>query len=166
MGHARGVLVRALGDRDVAWKQEALRRVWGSTSVARLGELVDAMPLDGFVAIDDTGEPVGLLTYALRGNELEVVTIHADRPGGGVGRALMDAARKRADDVGARRLWLVTTNDNIRALAFYQRWGMDVAALHRDMIARSRAVKPKIPTTGEGGVPLRHELELELLLRQ
>jgi ribosomal protein S18 acetylase RimI-like enzyme len=159
------VRVRALTAQDAGWKDDALRQVWGSTTVARLGQLIDAAPLDGFVAVDDAGDPVGLLTYARTGDQVEVVTIQSDRPGGGVGRALMDAVRVRAEELGARRLWLITTNDNVRALAFYQRWGMDLAVLHRDGVARSRAVKPAIPLRGTGGVALRHELELELLLR-
>jgi ribosomal protein S18 acetylase RimI-like enzyme len=155
--------VRPLEAADAPWNEAALRRAWGSRLVARYGELVDALPLDGFVAVDGN-ERVGLLTYAVRRDELEVVSIHADREGEGIGRALMDAAGERARQLGVRRLWLVTTNDNVRAIRFYQRWGMDLVAVHRDEVERSRAVKPSIPLTGFDGVPIRHELEFELIL--
>ena len=65
---------------------------------------------------------------------------------------------------GCRRLRLVTTNDNMRALAFYQKRGFDLFALRRGALDLSRRLKPEIPLVGEGGIPLRHELELELLL--
>jgi hypothetical protein len=55
------------------WKEGALRLAWGSTTVARKGELVDVVALPGFVAIADE-QRVGLVTYAVRDNELEVVT--------------------------------------------------------------------------------------------
>jgi hypothetical protein len=42
---------------------------------------------------------------------------------------------------------------------------MDLVALHRDGVTRSRALKPSIPFSGADGVPLRHELEFELVLR-
>jgi ribosomal protein S18 acetylase RimI-like enzyme len=155
--------VRPLGADDAAWKQATLLRAWGGGLVARRGAVVDATDLDGFVAVVD-GAPAGLLTYAVEGDELEVVTINADDPGRGVGRALMDAARAKALEVGARRMWLITTNDNARAFRFYQRWGMDLAALHRDGVTESRALKPSIPLTGYDDVALRHELEFELLL--
>jgi ribosomal protein S18 acetylase RimI-like enzyme len=154
---------RPLSHEDLAWKRDSLLRAWGGTSVARKGELVDALDLDGFVAIDGV-ERIGLLTYALRGQELEVVTLHVDREHVGAGVALMDAARARADELGVRRMWLTTTNNNFRAFRFYQRWGMNLVALHRDGVARSRVAKPSIPLVDEDGIPVRHELELELVL--
>jgi hypothetical protein len=39
-----------------------------------------------------------------RGDEFEVVTIQTDHEGVGAGRALMDAARARAIELGARRM--------------------------------------------------------------
>ena len=76
----------------------------------------------------------------------------------------MDAVREHATEAGARRIWLVTTNDNVRALGFYQRWGMDLVALIRDGVASSRTVKPSIPAAGADDIPIRHELGLELRL--
>jgi ribosomal protein S18 acetylase RimI-like enzyme len=157
------VLVRALGEAERSWKVSTLQHGWGSTTVARLGESIDAAALPGFVATDG-GERVGLLTYAQRADELEVVTLQSLRPGHGVGRSLMDAARDHAARHEVRRIWLVTTNDNVRALTFYQRWGMDLRRLVRNGVDVSRLVKPSIPAVGDSGIPLRHELELELLL--
>jgi ribosomal protein S18 acetylase RimI-like enzyme len=156
------VRVRELDDGDAAWKQDALRRAWGDTVVARQGEVVDAMALDGFVALVG-GERVGLLTYAHRDDGVEVVTVQAERDGAGIGRALMTAVCRRAESLGARRLWLVTTNANVRAIGFYQRFGMNLVALHRDAVTRARALKPGIPLEIDG-IGVRHELELELRL--
>jgi ribosomal protein S18 acetylase RimI-like enzyme len=154
--------VRLLRDADDEWKRETLLRAWGSSQVARRGVLIDATPLPGFVACDDD-EPVGLLTYAVEGDELEVVTLHAERDGMGAGQALMRAARARAEELGLRRMWLITTNNNSRAFRFYQRFGMDLVAVIRDGVAASRQVKPSIPDYDADGVPIRHELEFELL---
>jgi ribosomal protein S18 acetylase RimI-like enzyme len=155
--------VRPLIADDQSWKHGALVRTWGSTAVARKAALVDAAELPGFVAEVD-GQPAGLVTYARRGDEVEIVTIQVDQEGRGVGRALMDAVASHARQEGVRRIWLSTTNDNLRAVAFYQRWGMDLVALVRDGVAASRVVKPSIPMVGSNGIPIRHELELELLL--
>lgn len=159
---AVGVAVRSLEDADHGWKVDTLVAGWGSTEVARLGELIDAAALPGFVAVRDDGERVGLVIYAVRPDGCEVVALQALVEHVGVGRALMDAVRALAESVGALRLWLTTTNDNLRALGFYQRWGMDLVRLVRDGVEVSRIVKPTIPAVGAGGVPLRHELELEL----
>lgn len=106
-----------------------------------------------------------MLHYSLHEDDCEVVVIVSLAAGRGVGSSLMDAARSAAATEGCRRLWLVTTKDNTPALRFYQRWGMDLVALHHDALDASRRLKPEIPATGLDGIPIRHELELELRLR-
>jgi ribosomal protein S18 acetylase RimI-like enzyme len=157
------IRIRSLREDDLAWKRASLLHTWGGTSVARKGELVDVIDLDGFVAVEGA-DRVGLLTYSVRSQEFEVVTIHVDREHVGTGRALMNAAKARADALRARRVWLTTTNNNFRAFGFYQRWGMDLVAFYRDGVARSRTAKPSIPLVDGQGVAVRHELEFELLL--
>ena len=51
-----------------------------------------------------------------------------------------------------RRVWLVTTNDNLAALRFYQRRGFALAALHPRAIEVSRRLKPSIPPVGHDGI--------------
>ena len=154
--------VRPLGEADREWATGKLRELWGEGVVSR-GRLLDATVLPGFVAERD-GEPAGLLTYRIDGGDCEVVTINAFPRGAGAGTALMEAVAVAARDAGCRRVWLITTNDNLRALRFYQRRGFRLAALHRDALARSRELKPSIPEVGLDGIPLRDELELELTL--
>jgi ribosomal protein S18 acetylase RimI-like enzyme len=155
--------VRPLTDDDRAWAAEVEADSWGAPVVARLGELVDPTGLPGFVALLD-GERAGLATFAVRGAECELVTIRSLDESRGIGRALLDATRAAAVEAGCSRLWLITTNNNIRALRVYQRWGLDLVALHRDAVAVGRRLKPSIPERDDDGIPIRHELELELRL--
>ena len=67
-----------------------------------------------------------------------------------------DAARE-----GAKRLWLVTTNDNLDALRFYQRRGWRLSAVYPGSVVESRKIKPSIPEIGAYGIPIRDEIELE-----
>ena len=150
----RSVLVRSLTSGDQSWKVTTLEHGSGATTVARLGELVEADGLPGFVAIDDD-LAVGLLAYVERADGIEVVTIQAVVAGRGVGRALMDAVYDRAVERVAPRLWLITTNDNVRAFVFYQRWGMDLRRLIRNGVEVSRLLKPSIPVAGNAGRPVR-----------
>lgn len=154
------MFVRPLAAADQPWKLATLELGWGATSVARLGELVEAAPLPGFVAVDGDLR-VGLLTYVEHSDGIEVATIQSLTPGRGVGRALMDAIFERAVAEDASRLWLITTNDNVRAIAFYRRWGLDLVRVIRDGVEASRRVKPSIPHIGSTGVPIRHELEFQ-----
>jgi ribosomal protein S18 acetylase RimI-like enzyme len=159
------MFVRALTAADQPWKLATLEQDWGATTVARLGQLIDAATLPGFVSVDGD-ERIGLLTYIERADGIEVTTIRAVAQGRGVGRALMDAVYDHAVQQRASRLWLITTNDNLRACAFYQRWGMDLRRVIRDGVDASRRVKPSIPFVGSTGNPVRHELEFELVVNR
>jgi ribosomal protein S18 acetylase RimI-like enzyme len=156
------VTVRPLGPGDGAWARAKLAELWGEFVVSR-GRVHDPSALPGFVA-EEGGEPVGLATYRIDGADCEVVTINAFPKGGGAGTALIDAVAGTARAAGCRRVWLITTNDNLRALRFYQRRGFRLAELHRDALDRSRELKPSISEIGLDGIPLRDELELELTL--
>jgi ribosomal protein S18 acetylase RimI-like enzyme len=159
------VEIQPLTERDRAWAVRVETESWGEPVAARLGELVDLTQLPGFIALLD-GARVGLASYAVRGDECELVTIRSLREGRGVGRALLDAVRDAAMSAGCSRLWLITTNDNLRALELYQRWGMEIVAFHRNAVADSRRrLKPSIPARGVHGIPIAHELELELRLQ-
>jgi GNAT superfamily N-acetyltransferase len=156
--------VRPLADDDRAWAVQVETDSWSKPVVARLGELVDPTQLPGFIAFLD-GQRAGLASYAVRGEECELVTIRSLREGRGVGRALLDAVRDAAAAAGCTRLWLITTNDNLRALELCQRWGMEIVAFHRHAVTEARRhLKPSIPERGAHGIPIAHELELELRL--
>ncbi len=157
------VSVRPLGDADTGWAAEVMADRWGSVFVARKGELLDASALPGFVAELD-GSAAGLAVVAVRGTDYEVVSLSARPEGAGVGSALLQSCVDDARSRGCHRVWLITTNDNLRAIGFYQRFGMDLCALHRHGVDRSRQVKPSIPVVGASGIPIVHELEFELLL--
>jgi len=90
------------------------------------------------------------------------VTLHAFQPFAGIGTALVQAVRDVAADEGCRRLWLITTNDNLDALRFYQRRDFELVAVHRDLRDTARRLKPSIPLVGDYGIPIRDELELEI----
>jgi ribosomal protein S18 acetylase RimI-like enzyme len=150
--------VRALTDEDRVWIAGVATELWGSTVVVAHGELFEPATLPGFVAEDD-GARVGLVTYRTDGESCEVVTIDAFEPRRGVGTALMEAVTS----LGHRRVWLITTNDNVPAQRFYERLGFRMVAVREGELERSRELKPEIPLVGVGGVPIRDELEYELV---
>jgi GNAT superfamily N-acetyltransferase len=134
--------------------------------VARLGALEDALAHPHLVAHHADGTLAGVLTYIFGGEQCEVLTLHAAHRHRGTGTALIEAIETLARDAGCTRLWLITTNDNVDALRFYQRRGFRLAKLHAGAVDDARArLKPDIPKTGDHGIPLRDELELELKLR-
>lgn len=142
---------------------QVVTSAWGADLVVTRGRSYIPSELPGFGAFQEA-RLVGLATYHISGPACELVTLNSLVPGQGLGRTLIDLVRERAWRAGCRRLWLITTNDNTRALRFYQIYGFRLAALHAGEIEKSRRIKPEIPPIGNDGIPIRDEIELELLL--
>jgi GNAT superfamily N-acetyltransferase len=139
----------------------AFLRAHHADRVARKGELVDALAHPHLTA----GDLRGVLTYIIDGEACEILTLHAEPRGQGTGTALLDAVERVAREAGCTRLWLITTNDNLDALRFYQRRGFRIERVYPGAVDDARArLKPEIPELGDHGIPLRDELELELTL--
>jgi N-acetylglutamate synthase-like GNAT family acetyltransferase len=155
--------IRPINKNDRAWVASLLTEHWGSTKMVTRGKIHEADKLPGFVAVQE-GKPTGLVTYRIDGKECEIVTMNSLVEGKGIGSALIDTVKNAAVTAGCKRLWLITTNDNTAALRFYQKRGFLLVAVHRNAIEKSRRLKPEIPLTGNDGIPIRDEIELELLL--
>ena len=160
------LLVRSIEACDRNWVESFVKSHWGSEIVVAKGRVLRPVELDGFVGFNGKN-PVGLLTYRIEGPDCEIVTIDSIAQGEGVGTALINAVRERAKVKGCRRLWLITTNDNLNALGFYQKRGFRLIAIYPDALEASRKLKPQISMKAANGIPIRDELELELdLTRQ
>lgn len=148
---------------DEGWVTALLTQRWGAPEVVSRGRRHDASRLAALVATVNA-EAVGLLTYREDGPDVEVVTIDSIRPSEGVGSALLARLRDESESRGCRRIWLVTTNDNVGALTFYLRNGFRLAAVHRGAVDVARMMKPSIPMADDRGIELHDELELHLSL--
>ncbi|MCI0564496.1 MAG: GNAT family N-acetyltransferase, partial [Nitrososphaera sp.] len=118
---ARTFEIRPLEDGDRDWVERFIVERWGSARQVSRGKVFFPAELPGFAAIQN-GAPVGLITYNIQGGECEVGTLDSKVEGIGVGAALLDEVKGVAISAGCRRLWLITTNDNLKALRFYQRY--------------------------------------------
>ena len=166
------MLVRAIQPVDLQFIREELRTHWGDAGIWSIGRRYQADQLPGFVAVDDanTGgkgiSPVhlGLVTYCIHdgGYQGEIVTLSSRREDTGVGIALLNAAVEAIRAAGCARALLTTTNDNLRALGFYQKRGWRLAALHKGFVDEARKRHPVIPEVGLNGIRVRDEIELEL----
>ena len=141
-----------------------LRARWGSSRIVSRGVVHDAALLPAFVATSEN-EPSGLITYNIVSKECESVTLDSIRERAGIGTALVEAVRQEAITAGCSRLWLVTTNDNIFAIRFYQKRGFIIKEIHVNSVEELRRLKPEIPLLRFNGIPIRDEVELEMILK-
>lgn len=161
--HVDPEMVGPITDDDRRELRELLDRRWGGRTIVTRARIHDASTLPGFLAREG-GRLLGAITLSVEGRDCEVVTFDSLDEGRGVGAVLLGRAEEWAREQGCDRLWLVTTNDNLRAIGFYQRRGFRILAVHPDAVTRSRELKPDIPERGQGGVPVVDEIELERLL--
>ena len=147
---------------DERWATGFLDEYLGGRLQARGGELIDVLaPGLGFVA----GDGVGILTYRVDGDALELTAIAAEPRGRGTGTSLVDALVAAARYVRASRIWVVTTNDNLDARAFYEHRGFRVTTVRTGAIDEARrTLKPTIPLIGEHGIEMHDEIELTMTL--
>ncbi len=143
--------------------EKLLVEAWGSAIIVTRGKSVNAADLPGLAAWSNS-VVVGLLTYKPNGVRWEIVSLYCRSRGSGVGTALLDAVINLAKRDGCRKLWLITTNDNTPALRFYQRRGFYLKALYPGAVDIDRRIKPEIPLLGVDNIPLRDEIELEMVI--
>ena len=133
---------------------------WYSTDMSVRGEIIDGTKLDGFILLDDN-KVIGLGTYKYYGDICEIVSLDSKRENIGIGTSILRLIEQVAVENHCKRMRLITTNDNLRALQFYQKRGYSLTKIYKDAMDEVRKVKPDVPLIGENGIPLRDELELE-----
>lgn len=156
---------------DIRWIDPASRerinalivRQWYTMQMVVHGESIDLGSADGYYACEGD-EIVGLITYRTAGNEMEILSLDSFQEGRGIGTGLLETVVAEARETGIRRIMLVTTNDNLAALRFYQKRGFDMCRFCRNALDQARKIKPEIPLTGMDGILLKHEIELEMVL--
>lgn len=155
--------IKPVTEADREWITPFLIEHWGTVRFVSRGRLFRADDNPGFVALRD-GSPVGLITWEIYRGDCEITSVNSLVEGAGIGTGFIQSVKDTAIHSGCRRLWLVTTNDNTHALKFYQKRGFTIAAVYPDAIKQSRLLKPEIPYTGNEGIPIRDEIEMEMLL--
>jgi ribosomal protein S18 acetylase RimI-like enzyme len=156
--------VRRLAPDDLPRLRQFWVEHWGADFMVAHGDIYRPEQLHGFV-IEESAEWIGLVTFIIKDHEMEVTSLDSLREGKGIGTTLIDKVLEEARAKECQRLFLITTNDNLNALGFYQRRGFELSKLYRGAINESRKIKPGIPLIGENNIPLRDEIELEMSLR-
>ena len=155
---------RPIQDSDREAIAAFIEEHWHSRMVMSRGKSFYPHEHEGF--IDRRGDKiVGLLTMACEDDALQLLTLNSVLEGERIGSSLMlmaiDAARHRNID----RIWLTTTNDNLKAFGFYQKLGFRMVQVNVGAVDKARRVKPQIPETGYLGIPIHDEIIFELRVK-
>ena len=136
---------------------------WYTTKMIIRGKEIDMTAVEGIFALENE-RIIGLITYIVYDDTLEITSLDSLCENQGLGTALLTKVIEIAKKCKCPKIVLITTNDNIKAMRFYQKRGFDMACLYRNALDISRKLKPEIPLIGEDDIPLKHEIEFEMIL--
>jgi len=156
-------IIREKNNGDNSWINEKLKENWGSSIIVSRRKKYEQSDLSGFV-IENNEKKLGICLYRIENNECEMVVLEAFEQGKGIGTALVDKLIESCSNARIKRIWLITTNDNIDALRYYQKHGFEFVCIYRNEIEYSRKIKPEIPIIGNYGITIKDEIEMEKVL--
>ena len=151
--------IRPLNSGDHDWVEQFMVDHWGSAEMVAHGESILPANLPGFVCFDGD-QTLGLVTYRIAGENCEMVSLNSLREQEGIGSTLLETVVAESWLQNCQRVWLITTNDNLQALNFYQKRGFHIVKVIRGAVNLSRRQKPTIPLIGMNGIPITDEIEL------
>lgn len=157
------VSIHRLTAADVPRLRQFWKEHWGAEFLIAHGTIFNPENVSGFLALDGN-EWIGLITYTFLDSDCEIVSLNSVRENEGIGTALIHKVIEEAKASQCRRIHVTTTNDNLRGLGFYQKRGFQLCALRVNAVAEARNLKPELPLLGENEIPLRDEIELEMVL--
>lgn len=147
-------------EMDETYRSLVVRDVeeeWAGPLVVTRGQVYDTWHCPGLIAVDE-GKLIGYLLYLPKSEEWEILVLHALEKNRGIGTALIDALSEKVKKTGGKKLSVVTTNDNIPAIRFYQRRGFSLGEVGFNALEETRKIKPNVPEIGLEGIRLSHEL--------
>ena len=146
---------KRISTSDRTLVDEFIRQQWYTTTMIIRGKEIDMTQTEGFY-VKEQEDIIGLITYFVSDDVLEVISLNSLRENQGIGTKLVDAVIREAKDRKLKKILVVTTNDNINAIKFYQKRGFDMACLYHNALDISRKIKPEIPLIGDHSIPLRN----------
>jgi len=155
--------VEEIRDSDRAFISEFIANQWGSHLSVSRGKIHKIDQLPGFICLEFT-RIIGLVTYNIENEDCEIVTLDSRKISQGLGTQLINKVKEKARECGCKRVWLITTNDNTRAIGFYQKRGFEWVGFYKEAMIEARKLKPEIPELGINNIPIKHELEFEIRL--
>lgn len=157
------ITVRQITAKDIDRIRKVFISRWDADYVVSRGRVHKPDELEGFIATVD-GKQAGLITYKATDRETEITSIDSFIEHHGIGTALIDHVVQRAKEQQARRIFVITTNDNLQALRFYQKRGFHLQRVYPNAVEAGRKLKPTIPLIGKDEIPVRDEIELDIVL--
>ncbi len=117
---------------------------WNDLFMVVRGNVIKLDEVDGLIAYDEK-EIVGIITYIVCRNIIEIISLNSFKERKGVGTFLIQKLKEKAKNENICVIKLKTTNDNINAIKFYQKRNFVISNIYINSIKKAREIKPNIP---------------------
>jgi len=159
------LVIRRSEASDAPLVRSFMEERWGGEPLVINCKFYHPSTLPGFLVFHKD-ELIGCLIYELQEAEREIIVFEIVDRHQGIGSRLLRQFIVEAAKEGCRRVHLMTTNDNLDALRFYQRRGFTLCGIRLGASAAAREIKPSLIETGDYGIPVRDEILLEMILQE
>ena len=158
--------IKQIKDSDKPWVRKISIKYYGGKFCVFLGRKFFMDKLPGFFAEDENQKKLGLTTFEFRNNFCEIMTLNAFKKFNGIGTKLLKKVIKISKEKKFIKIKVVTTNDNLDALRFYQKRGFQILKIYKNTSEKDRKIKPSLPKKGDYGILIKDAIELEYLLNK
>jgi N-acetylglutamate synthase-like GNAT family acetyltransferase len=148
-------------EKDENALSELIKQSWRSDIIVSSGNKYKVEDLEGILTYENR-KIIGLGLYYIKNRECEIVLLEALIQKQGIGTKIIEKIKEIAKLNKCKQIWLITSNDNIDAIKFYQRRGFCISNFYKNAMEESRKLKPEIPLIGEYEIPIRDEIEFEI----
>ncbi|MFO1259104.1 MAG: GNAT family N-acetyltransferase [Gammaproteobacteria bacterium] len=155
------IKIRSLTQDDALWLKNVIDNDWGGNPLVVRTVSYYPHKMAGLVAFQGA-KRIGVLSYEIRKEICEIIVFEVFDKFQGIGTQMLDSLKEIVKKEGCKQIYLMTTNDNLDALRFYQKRGFIISGIHIDSVKKSREIKPTIGLTGDYGIPVRDEIDLTL----
>jgi GNAT superfamily N-acetyltransferase len=157
------IAINQISSEDAIWLKSLIECEWGGNPLVIRGKSYYPEKLPGLIALKENSR-IGFLSYEIRENICEIIAFEVFEKFCGIGSKMLNTLISIIKENACNQIYVMTTNDNLDALRFYQRRGFNITGIHINSVKKSRAIKPSIPINGDLGIPLRDEIDLTLKL--
>lgn len=132
---------------------------WGSGEMVISSGSYQCELLDGFMYLKEN-QLVGLITFVVNDFAVEIISLDSLIESKGIGSQLLRKVEAYAIENEINEIKLITTNDNLKALSFYQKLGYRITAVYKDAVNIARQSKASIPYISDDNIFIQDELQL------
>lgn len=143
--------------------KELFESNWGSIYMIYDSKKINLLEIE-HIEISNDSTVEGILTFFEDQTDVHIVSLNAFVFGKGIGSQLLEELESIAKGRKKKTIFVETTNDNCKAIKFYQTHGFDMYQLKINEVSSQRILKPSIPLNGCYGIPIKHIIKFKKCL--